>query len=182
MANPTDLYSYRGDSPTTLPHKIRLSDGRVRTDVSSFTVEELTDAGYTGPIAVPDASETQKIVWNGSALVTLDKTDDELWVDVRRERDRLLKESDWTMLVDATDDLNYREWELFRQRLRDITKNNTSPKNVLWPQSPAGKTADDFDAEPIWEERMLPRVRALEEELESLKVHVGYGISDTPTN
>lgn len=179
MPDPTALYSLKGASPTTLPHKIRLSDGAVRTDVSTFTDEELADVGYTGPITFPDVSETQKIVWNGSALVTEDKTDDELWVDIRKERDRLLKESDWTMLMDATDDLNYREWEMFRQRLRDITKNNTSPKNVLWPESPAGKDPEDFDAEPVWEERMLPRVRSLEDELEALKVFVGYGLTDT---
>ena len=43
----------KGFLPTTLPYKIRMSDGTVRTDVSSFSDEEVTEVGYTGPYTVP---------------------------------------------------------------------------------------------------------------------------------
>ena len=68
MADSTALYSYKEALPTTLPYKIRLSDGTVRTDVSSFTDEELTDVGYTGPYTVPSFKNGQRVVWNSSDL------------------------------------------------------------------------------------------------------------------
>lgn len=65
MVDLTALYSYQGQEPQPLPHEIRLSDGTSRTDASSFTDEEILDAGYTGPYSVPEIDDKEsKIVWN----------------------------------------------------------------------------------------------------------------------
>jgi len=51
------LYSLRGNYPTELPNRIRLSDGSTRTDPENFTAEMIADAGYyeveDPPIGLP---------------------------------------------------------------------------------------------------------------------------------
>jgi hypothetical protein len=47
------LYSYRGGRPAPLPWRIILSNGFSRTDPSTFTKEEISAAGFTGPYAEP---------------------------------------------------------------------------------------------------------------------------------
>ena len=164
MADPTALYSYQGQGPQPLPEKILLSDGRKRTDVSSFTDEEIEDAGFTGPYEVPEYNqEYQRVLWDSETLsfVIEDISDEELWSRIRKHRDQLLLESDWTMAADAPETLNFHEWEMYRQRLRDIT-NFESPKDVIWPESPEGKSDEEFDQPRIYEDRLLWRVRGLE--------------------
>jgi len=51
---------------------------------------------------------------------------------VRRERDRLLKESDWMVLPDAPVDADTAR--VYRQALRDITKQAGFPESVEWPE------------------------------------------------
>lgn len=61
------LYSLNSAYPRPLPRMITLSDGRTRTDPSSFTPEEIADAGY---VAAPDAptydADTERLTWTGS--------------------------------------------------------------------------------------------------------------------
>ena len=175
MADPTALYSYQGQAPAPLPEKILLSDGRKRTDVSSFTVKEIKDAGFTGPYEVPVFNqEYQRISWNSETLSfdLTDVSDEELWDRVRKERNRLLLESDWTMAADAPQTLNFHEYEMYRQRLRDITQSVEDPKNVIWPESPEGKSDDEFDQPRIHESRILWRVRDIEDILKEIQSSV----------
>ena len=163
MADPTALYSYQGQEPAPLPEKILLSNGRKRTDISSFTAKEIKDAGFTGPYTVPSFDEEYQIVsWDSENLQynVVDLTDGELLQKIRDKRNKLLSESDWTMMPDAPSSLNYREWEKYRQALRDIT-NTTNPKEVVWPESPEGKSDDDFETPRIEEDRLVERVRAM---------------------
>jgi hypothetical protein len=64
------LYTRNGSYPSELPHSIRLQDGRIRTNPSTFTETEIADAGYT---LVPDPPEynrlTEKLGWNGEWVV-----------------------------------------------------------------------------------------------------------------
>jgi len=185
MANPTALYSYQGQAPAPLPKKILLSDGRKRTDINSFTDEELLKSGYSGPYEVPNYDqEYQRILWNSETLsfVVEDISDEELWDKVRKERDNLLSKSDWTMFIDSSETLNYREWEMYRQRLRDLTNLYDSPKNVVFPESPEGKSDEDFEQPRVYEDRIIRRVRALEEEIKILNAKVfseSVGIAST---
>lgn len=171
MADPTALYSYQGQEPQSLPHKIRLSDGRSRTDVSSFTDEEIADAGFTGPYTTPDFDqEYQRVSWNSEnlAFVVEDISDGELWQRIRDKRDLLLKNSDWTMMPDAPSSLNYREWEKYRQALRDLPNDFANPKEVIWPESPEGKSDDEFDDPRVYEDCAIWRIRDMEKNVYKL--------------
>jgi hypothetical protein len=56
---------------------------------------------------------------------------------VKQERQRLLATTDWTDTVSASTRLeNYNEWQSYRQALRDITKQEGYPFNVIWPTQP----------------------------------------------
>ena len=67
------LYSFNGAAPTPLPFRIILADGFTRTNPSTFTEEEIADAGYVA-VEVPEYdAETQALDWNGMSfdVVTL---------------------------------------------------------------------------------------------------------------
>jgi hypothetical protein len=168
MANKKDLYSYQRQEPQPLPHEITWNNGFnlvSRTGVESFIDEEIEKAGYTGPYEVPEYNqEYQKLFWDSINLsyVVEDIPEEELWDKIRRERNRLLSECDWTMAADAPEDLNFREWEMYRQRLRDLPSLYENPKDVIWPISPEGRPDSDFDQPRIYEDRILWRVRDLE--------------------
>ena len=53
--------------------------------------------------------------------------------NIRRERNRLLSETDWMALSDNT---MTPEWATYRQALRDITSQEGFPYNVEWPTKP----------------------------------------------
>lgn len=56
---------------------------------------------------------------------------------VKQERQRLLATTDWTDTVSASTRLeNYNAWQFYRQQLRDITKQEGYPFNVVWPTQP----------------------------------------------
>lgn len=57
------------------------------------------------------------------------------WRDLRAERDRLLAESDWTVLGDSPTPTA--AWKTYRQALRDLPANTTDPFNVVWPTPPS---------------------------------------------
>ena len=142
------LYSYKGEYPTSLPERIRLSDGITRTDSSTFTEEELTDAGYVAAGDYPAYdSTTQKVIWNGTAWEVIDLTTEEInaivnqqWAEVRESRDEKIEEVEWRVMrnlsetrqgLDTTDNIS--ELDTYIQALRDITSTTTNPLEVSWP-------------------------------------------------
>ena len=60
--------------------------------------------------------------------------DDALAVQLRAKRDQLLKDSDWTMLMDTPTDKAV--WATYRQALRDLPQAAGFP-NVAMPATPA---------------------------------------------
>ena len=66
------------------------------------------------------------------------KTDDDIAAEVRTLRAGLMSACDWTQLPDvppATRDL----WATYRQALRDISKQSSFPRSVIWPTIPERK-------------------------------------------
>ena len=134
MAIATDLYSYNNGTPDFLPtdstgtHWIRMSDGFVRTDITSFSDDDLTDAGYTGPYPKPSLTEGQNCTWNSGtkAWTVVDKDIDVAWEELRDTRNILLGQSDWTQLADADlTEEKLAEWNTYRQALRDYPASST---------------------------------------------------------
>lgn len=58
----------------------------------------------------------------------------QLAAQVRGERDRLLKASDWTQVADAP--VDQPAWATYRQALRDIPQQAGFPETITWPQEP----------------------------------------------
>ena len=179
MADLNALYSYQGQEPRPLPHEIFYTESwgatNFRQGVESFTEEEIQRAGYIGPYIRPEYNqEYQRRHWNSETLsyVVEDKTDEEIWEPIRRERNRLLAESDWTMTADAPENTNFREWEMHRQRLRDLPSFYEDPRDVVFPRSPEGRADDDFDQPRLHEDRLLWRIRDLEGIVRNLSYRV----------
>lgn len=58
------LYSFNNARPEPLPFRITLPSGFTRTDPSSFTEEEISAAGFTGPYVEPSYDPTtQQLLW-----------------------------------------------------------------------------------------------------------------------
>lgn len=56
-------------------------------------------------------------------------------IAVRSERDGKLVSSDWTQGKDIVDSVST-PWAVYRQKLRDISKQEEFPWNVQWPKEP----------------------------------------------
>lgn len=136
------LYSLNGAYPTTLPHRIRLSDGRARTDVSTFTAEEIADAGYVQVEDPPSLTYPEVLDWDGSSWVVRQPNQSEkdtLWVGIRAECVRLLASSDYKVLKAYESGVPVPPaWVVYRQELRDLYNNvsNIDPYFVEWPSQP----------------------------------------------
>lgn len=145
MSNQNELYSYNGIEPTFLPHRITLSDGTSRTDNTTFTAEEIENAGFTGPYEIPEYNHTtQKLIWNSETLSysiedlpSQEPTEEDLWFEMRRKRNFLLFDSDWSILPDSPlSDEKKEEWKLYRESLRNLPQNITDILSFTWPISP----------------------------------------------
>ena len=53
---------------------------------------------------------------------------------VRKKRDRLLADSDWTQVPDAP--VDQAAWATYRQKLRDLPQQKGFPSKVTWPKKP----------------------------------------------
>lgn len=140
-------YSYNNQYPTVLPNRIRLSSGLTRTDVSTFTNDEIADAGYVAaPIAPSYDSSTHKLTWNSGSWNVVALTDqekaDELalnWAEVRQNRQLKFDEVEWRIMrnqsetrlgLTTTDKIE--NLDKYVQELRDVTK-QADPINITWP-------------------------------------------------
>ena len=153
------LYSHNGQYPDNLPFRITLSNGRTRTDPSTFTEQEIADAGYVAVSDKPSYDPTTQILtWeNGDWLIT-DRTTEELqalensrinrqWNEVRNWRDEQLKRTDIYILrnfeagIPAEPDM-----VAYRQALRDLPQTQEDPFNIVWPVDPTAQVEEELSA------------------------------------
>ena len=59
-----------------------------------------------------------------------------MWEKIRKERNQLLKDSDYTMLKDYPTTVSEQEWTTYRQSLRDIPQTFSNPDDVTYPDKP----------------------------------------------
>lgn len=57
-----------------------------------------------------------------------------IWERLRMRRDNLLKQTDWTQVVDSP--VDQEAWAAYRQSLRDLPASTKDPRNAAWPQPP----------------------------------------------
>lgn len=146
------LYSIKGNYPVeTLPHRIRLSDGSTRTDSSTFTTDDLSNAGITTVSNPPSYNQnTQKLTWNEIEIdwEVIDLTQEQIeeltnlaWQNIRKKRDSLLQQVDGKVLRYqsevrigiTTNTDNISELDTYAQALRDVPSTFSDPGNVVWP-------------------------------------------------
>jgi hypothetical protein len=142
------LYSYKNNYPKPLPNRITLSNGRTRTDPSTFTVEEIADAGYVLVDTPPDINDRNKsLIWTGIEWKVQDKTSEQIeietsekWSEIRSARDELMKSFEWRynrhfreqrLNITLTDSLS--NLDAYMQALADVTSQE-DPFNIAWPQ------------------------------------------------
>jgi Phage tail assembly chaperone protein len=95
--------------------------GRYQVSVRNG-VEQINDEWHTKYIAV-DLSDEQKATKDADQAKF-----------VRDDRNKRLADCDWTQLTDAPVDKTV--WAVYRQSLRDITKQDGFPWTVSWPTTP----------------------------------------------
>jgi hypothetical protein len=153
MVDPTSLYSYKGEYPKPLPNRLRLSDGSTVTDVTTFTDDQIIEAGYIGPIEIPQPIkdydiDIEEVRWNNETVQFdfIQYTDEFLFNRMRTIRNSYLNWTDKQVLPDApfTDAERELIYE-YRQSLRDLPSTVSDIKNVVWPEHPLG---NDYD--PRW--------------------------------
>lgn len=91
-----------------------------------------------------NGDEYSDLVWNSEDITKpteaeisakiVELSDAQPMKDLRRERDRLIAETDWWVLPDRTAS----EAQLaYRQALRDLPANTSDPANPVWPTEPS---------------------------------------------
>ena len=116
-----------------------ISTGLITTQGSSTHLTDLSDIlleSGEGIIQGHYDRATQKIV---DGVVTSYTPD--IFPEVRRKRNTLLSESDWTQMSDSPLSASKKtEWATYRQTLRDIPTAQSSVTdidNITWPTKPS---------------------------------------------
>jgi hypothetical protein len=104
-----------------------LTQRLVKGDVKKINGGEF----YEFPYTIEDLTE-EEIGNNRNQKKTLD------WAPIREKRDNLLKESDYTQILDANlvSDEDKILWFKYRQELRDLPEKFDDVSRVVWPKSP----------------------------------------------
>jgi hypothetical protein len=109
------LYSYKNQYPKPLPFRIVLPDGRTRTDPSTFTEQEILQAGYVLAPNPPICNSLYQTLYWGST----DWVIDEISVEDHREKRKL-----------ELKDLRYRQ-ETSHPTI-DTTRESQAMINGIW--------------------------------------------------
>ena len=151
------LYTDGSLPPAPLPDRITLADGRVRSDPTTYTDEEIADAGYVHVEPPPECDIDQEVIWMagqdvvpGWQIVARDPYAQ--WAGIRHERDALMGAFEWRIERWQRNDRLGRfqtdaiaSLDAYMQALADLTL-QPDPFRIDWPvpPSPAGKRTTWF--------------------------------------
>jgi hypothetical protein len=65
-----------------------------------------------------------------------DIPDEDKWRLIRKKRNKLLAESDWSQLVDSPVVSTKKDWISYRTKLRNIPQDYKNPDDVIFPDPP----------------------------------------------
>jgi hypothetical protein len=146
-------YSYFGEYPKVLPKYHVTFDGSEVIDLSKLSDQKLHDLGYVKVAPPPDwRSFELRIDWDESKWVIEDQVTDKLdkkynddWNKIRKDRNHLLEQSDYTGSFDLPEEMK-KEWAEYRQKLRDITDSvyDYDPSKVVFPKKPKMQTPYEY--------------------------------------
>lgn len=87
------------------------------------------------PVLLPPKPQNPYVVFDYVTKTWKDpRTAETEWQEVRKKRNILLQESDWTQMPDVAMPTKS-AWATYRQQLRDITT-QADPFNIVWPTPP----------------------------------------------
>jgi hypothetical protein len=135
------LYTKNGEYPNQLPHMIRLSNGFIRSDRSTFTAEEIVDAGYIQVEDPPSVEYPNVLDWDTQNLqwVVRAPNDNETqarWQFIQSECKLRLDQTDYKIIKALELSVEPEQAVVtYRQELRDLYNNinNIDPWNFQWP-------------------------------------------------
>ena len=135
------LYSFKGAYPTQLPNRIKLANGFTKTDQSTFTQEELDEAGWYEVDTPPVVNYPNKLVWDGQTRSWSEREPNVAetqfkWQEIRNECEKRLLDTDYKVIkaVETGEPLDSIMVQ-YRQDLRDLYNNvnNIDPWTVQYP-------------------------------------------------
>jgi hypothetical protein len=87
------LYTYKGRYPESIPFRIKLPDGRTRTDPLTFSPEELLSCGYIPVPNKPEVESSKIVEWSTQNFqwIIRDKTIEELEYEKNNTKENLIQ-------------------------------------------------------------------------------------------
>jgi len=111
-----------------------IKDIKEKDGVRVFSINE---EQYTDLQDNCDASESSGVVTIIKSAEWLENKTNEAWRKIRKQRNQLLKDSDYIMVSDAPITTEKKEeWTTYRQSLRDIPQTFSNPDDVTYPDKP----------------------------------------------
>ena len=111
-----------------------IKDIKEKDGVRVFSINE---EQYTDLRDNCDASESGGVITIIKSAEWLENKTNEAWRKIRKQRNQLLKDSDYIMFPDITITTEKKqEWETYRQSLRDIPQTFSNPDDVTYPDKP----------------------------------------------
>lgn len=106
-------------------------NARVFQEKNEFTVVHF-HTGDEGLPGIPelDLGDLVKFIEDNQAVLLAD-----LAADIRSQRNKLLRDTDWSQLPDVPDELKA-GYQAYRQALRDLPQQEGFPAVITWPTAP----------------------------------------------
>ena len=101
-----------------------------------------TETGAFIPNDPENRQWQEYLAWDGTTdpEFTQEELDDNAWNELRRERDQLLKATDFMMAYDYYNNVmttqEQTDVSTYRDELRDLPANTVDPHNPTWPTKP----------------------------------------------
>jgi hypothetical protein len=114
-----------------------LAEIRAIKEVGGVTAFSITANQYDLLTEGQTASESGGVITVTEPAGWLENKTNEAWRKIRKERNQLLKDSDYIMFPDITITAEKKEeWTTYRQSLRDIPQTFSNPDDVTYPDKP----------------------------------------------
>jgi len=112
------------------------STGEINTKCIEKTVDGVK---YYIPFDPANIDYQEYLEWAKTNTAEAADTETLTWDSIRATRDKILKDTDWTMTTGAT--VDQAQWAAYRQVIRDIpqTYKDKTPNDVVWPTQPSTK-------------------------------------------
>ena len=130
--------SFRNDGSLFQYGNLKRNLAEIKTikEKDGVKVFSINEEQYTDLQDNCDASESSGVVTIIKSAEWLENKNNEAWKNIRKERNQLLKDSDYIMLKDYPTTVSEQEWTTYRQSLRDIPQTFSNPDDVTYPDKP----------------------------------------------